>query len=139
MTGKVVQDGGCLCGSIRYRLSGEPSSVTHCHCAMCRRASGAPVSTWITLAKTDFAFTQGEPAVYRSSDQGERSFCADCGSPLTFRSSRWPDDVDVTLGSLDRPGSFPPDHEIWTSSRLSWLHLHHDLPSYPEWSESEES
>ncbi|WP_441338882.1 GFA family protein [Mesorhizobium montanum] len=32
--------GGCLCGSIRYRLTVEPR-VHYCHCDMCRRATGS--------------------------------------------------------------------------------------------------
>jgi hypothetical protein len=59
-----------------------------------------------------------------------RRFCPRCGSQLTFRSARWPDDIDVTLGTLDRAEDFPPDHHIFVSSRLAWLHLDEALPAY---------
>ena len=35
--------GGCLCGTIRYRLMSEPVDPGYCHCRMCQRFSGAPV------------------------------------------------------------------------------------------------
>lgn len=123
-------EGGCLCGAIRYRIAGPVSLAVHCHCSMCRRASGAPVMTFVVAGKEDFRVIKGEPAVYRSSEHGERDFCPRCGAQLTFRTTRRPDDVDVTVGSLDRPERHPADHHIWTDNRLPWLHLDEQLPSY---------
>ena len=34
--------GGCMCGAVRYKASGEAVSVIHCHCLSCRRHTGAP-------------------------------------------------------------------------------------------------
>ena len=41
-------EGGCLCGAVRYRISGSPLSSVNCHCESCRRASGAPAVAWIS-------------------------------------------------------------------------------------------
>src|SRR5262249_8230713 len=43
--------GGCLCGAVRYEIRGKPREVSHCHCATCRRAAGAPVVTWATYRR----------------------------------------------------------------------------------------
>ncbi len=125
--------GGCLCGRIRYRIAAAIDSVAHCHCAMCRRSAGAVVVTWVSVPVERFDFVKGEPAVYKSSEHGSRSFCPGCGTLLTFFSTHAPDDVDVTLGSLDHPEDHPADRHIWTASRLPWLALDGDLPAHEKW------
>ena len=130
MSGPEQTEGGCLCGAIRYRIAGPVSPAVHCHCTTCRRASGAPLVTWVVANQGDFRVTKGEPAVYRSSEHGERAFCRGCGAQLTFRTSRRPDDVDITVGSLDRPERHPPDHHIWAENRVTWLRLDEHLPTH---------
>ncbi len=129
-----VLEGGCLCGALRYKLTQPAKSSVHCHCAMCRRASGALVVTWITLPKRAFVVTQGEPAAFRSSDHGERRFCAKCGTPVTFWTSTAPDDIDVNLGSLDQPERYPAKAHVWASAKVEALTIDPDLPSFPEFS-----
>src|SRR5206468_9902663 len=34
--------GGCFCGAVRYRVSATTRDVSHCHCSICRRTTGAP-------------------------------------------------------------------------------------------------
>lgn len=125
-------EGGCYCGFVRYRAGDSASQETNCHCSICRRTSGAPFVTWFTVPSAALAFTAGEPASFRSSDHGTRTFCPRCGTPLTFRSSRAPAEVDVTTCSLDDPELLPPKDHTRTSSRLPWLSLGDELPSFPE-------
>ncbi len=76
--------GGCFCGSIRYRATGQLGGVSHCHCSMCRRVCGAPFVTWVSFNRANFSFTCGTPTRFKSSDKVERSFCNRCGTALTF-------------------------------------------------------
>ena len=126
--------GTCLCCFVKYRAGGEISSRVHCHCSLCRRGSGAVAATWITVPLDGFAFTEGEPAAYKWSAHATRNFCPRCGSPLAFWTDKDPGVIDIAVGTLDAPGddAVKPDHHIWTSSRLSWLHLDDSLPAYPE-------
>ena len=124
-------EGGCLCGAIRYRASGTVSAITHCHCRTCRRASGAPFVTWAGFELDKFAFTQGRPASFASSPPVIRTFCARCGTPLTYRRSDLPQSIDVTLGSMDDPTVLRPEDHTWTESRLACIVLNDDLPQYP--------
>ena len=106
---KLPLEGGCLCGGVRYRISAAPSHADYCHCRMCQRSTGAPVVPWLTVASAEFAWSTGEPAVYRSSQKAERLFCPRCGSQLVFREPAEPDHLDVTVASLDDPAADPPD------------------------------
>ena len=124
--------GGCLCGAIRYVATGEPKAVALCHCATCRRASGAPAVNWATFPLAALRWEAGEPAFYPSSPGVERGFCARCGTPLSFTAGFMPGLVDVTVGSLDDPGALPPQMHIWESRRVAWLPLCDALPRYAE-------
>jgi hypothetical protein len=129
---KLPLEGGCLCGAVRYRIAAKPDHAGYCHCRMCQRATGAPVVAWLTVTRDAFAWTTGEPAVYRSSASAERLFCGACGTQLVFRDIAEPDELDVTLASLDDPAAVPPSHHIWTSSRIPWFDTADDLPRFPE-------
>jgi hypothetical protein len=129
---KLPLEGGCLCGGVRYRIGAAPGHADYCHCRMCQRATGAPVVAWLTVVSGAFAWTAGEPAVYRSSQQAERLFCPRCGSQLAFRDLADPDHLDVTLASLDDPEAVRPSYHIWTSSRIGWFEVADELPRYPE-------
>ncbi len=113
-------DGGCLCGAIRYAIHGVPGSSGICHCQSCRRAAGSPAVAWITLPVDRFSFARGTPAQFRSSPPVVRTFCATCGTPLTYVHAEDADKIDVTTCSLDDPEAFPPSRHSFYEERLSW-------------------
>jgi len=136
----VVNDdfhrGGCLCGAVRYRaVVGESSTVTHCHCGMCRKVSGATLATWAEFPAENFEFTQGQPKVFRSSDIAERAFCGSCGCQLTFWAVGDPGGVSeriwVAVGSTDQPAAIKPTHHIFTDDKLPRLRVDDSLPASP--------
>lgn len=124
-------DGGCLCGAVRYRLCGQPIDAGYCHCRLCQRSSGAPVMAWATFAATDFSYTQGTPAIYRSSPNAIRQFCAACGTQITFRRPG-KTMIDVTLASLDDATAIAPRYHIWTASRIAWFDTNDTLPRHAD-------
>jgi hypothetical protein len=113
-------DGGCLCGAVRYRVRGAPLYSVICHCSSCRKASAAPSVAWLTFARDSFRIVSGTPCGFASSPGVLRTFCARCGSQLTYGSERRPTRVDVTTASLDDPAVFPPLQEVWLADRLPW-------------------
>jgi len=127
---EAVHEGGCLCGAVRYRAEGVPSSVTHCHCTLCRRASGAPLVTWATFAAARFRFTGGSPAPYDSSRRAVRHLCPRCGTQLTFQRHDLPHEVDVTVASMDDPARLAPRDHVFVATRLPWLHVDDRLPRF---------
>lgn len=61
-------EGGCLCGQVRYRVTSEPKAAAYCHCRMCQRATGAPVTAWVRFPTSAVRFT-GEMKAYESSPE----------------------------------------------------------------------
>lgn len=133
MTGQggTLWTGGCLCGALRYQSTGAPERVVHCHCGMCRRASGAAFLTLVGFKAEDFTWTQGAPAIYRSSRQAERGFCRRCGSTMSYHLSTENWRSFVALGSLDRPEAVAPEEHCFADAQLPWLHLDDGLPRLP--------
>lgn len=121
--------GGCHCGAIRYRV--DPASIlviSHCHCNDCRRASGAPFITWITTTPKGFSYSQGTPAIYRSSEKVRRAFCGQCGTSLGFAMDGHDDELDIAAATLDDPTLVSPDDHIWAGSMLPWFNFADALP-----------
>ncbi len=137
MNEDAVHEGGCLCGDVRYRITGTIPPAVHCHCSMCRRGSGGTLVTWVEVPLNRFKFIHGEPRTYQSSGHAHRSFCPTCGAQLTFYSRNAPDSIDVTVVSMDHPANYPPNRHIWTGDRLTWLHVDEQLPQHPEWTPAE--
>ena len=131
--------GGCLCGAVRYRVTGAPQSTSLCHCFSCRRSTGAPSLAWAVFAEDDVEIVAGELAIHESSPGVERGFCARCGTSLSYRRANRPGLFDVTTASLDDPEAFPPAMEIWTEERLSWTAANEWLPQYARFSTTEGS
>jgi hypothetical protein len=113
-------EGGCLCGRVRYRATTRPVHQTICHCASCRRASGAQSLAWVTFPLDRFAFVQGEPVRYQAENGARWGFCAQCGTSLTYEIGRRPGEIDITTGSLDDPEAFPPTAAVNADEKLSW-------------------
>jgi hypothetical protein len=113
--------GGCLCGAVRYLVSGAPREVVNCHCRRCQRASGAAFVTWATVPAESFGYSHGKPASFSSSAVGTREFCGACGTQLVFRDFEG-GTLDVSLCSLDDPDAFAPQANTWVGTRRPWLH-----------------
>jgi len=125
---KPVLTGGCQCGAIRFALSASPRRVSICHCRMCQKASGAPFASFADIGKSDFAWTRGQPAAFRSSSLAERDYCRDCGTPLSFRRIEG-DSIEIMTGTFDRPDRVAPTIQYGSESRLGWVVAIANLPS----------
>ena len=125
-----MSEGGCLCGSVRYRVDGDPLASGVCHCRTCRKTASSPSLPFVTFAVEQFAFTHGKPADFNSSPGVTRSFCGHCGSSLTYRNNERSDLVDIMTCSLDDAEAFPPTYHIWVSHRLAWAPVADGLPVY---------
>jgi hypothetical protein len=126
--------GSCLCGGIRYEVDRLQGPIIHCHCSMCRKATGAAFRTRVTVGTSAFRWRAGQELLARfpSSPGEERTFCRVCGSTLvTFFRDR-PEELGLALGTLDDdPGARPLAH-VFVHSKAPWFEITDDLPRFPE-------
>ncbi len=122
--------GGCLCGAIRYRMTGDAVHTNICHCTQCQRQTGSLIGAFATFPVDHFELLRGEPASYRASDFATRQFCAGCGSTLFWRADGAPE-IDCFLGTLDRPDRMPkPADQLWTQHRVPWFPEQPEIKAY---------
>jgi hypothetical protein len=119
--------GGCLCGAVRYEVPDAPRGTTLCHCEDCRRASGAPAVAWTFFTGDGPCWTKGSPALLPWAGR-ERTFCARCGTPLSFYDPGLPGQFEVTTCSLDEPGTHAVQDHNWVEDRLPWFDTRDDTP-----------
>ena len=121
-------EGGCLCGNIRYTISGEPAAKALCHCLDCRKISGSTYSTNAVFPLDGFKFTSGTPKEhFKVADGGNgitSHFCGDCGSMMTRRGPSFPGLVIIKAGTLDDKNAlseFKPVTELFAKHRVDWV------------------
>ncbi len=117
--------GGCLCGAVRYTLTGEPRTARICWCRACQHISGN--GTVNALFAAEAVSLAGLPSEYfRAAESGNlvrRRFCGACGCHLFADSPGYPGVVVVRVGTLDDPSSVEPSSNIWSSSAPRWACL----------------
>ncbi len=126
--------GGCLCGEIRYEISGKLDKMHFCHCQMCRRAHGTPFASYVALNPRDRCYTRGEELIaqYQSSAEAVRTFCSRCGSKLEFQTTKTPDEIWIASGTFDDDPEIPSTSHIYVDSKAPWFEITDDLKQYPE-------
>jgi hypothetical protein len=119
--------GHCLCGQLRFETRGEAHWVAYCHCASCRRHAGSPVTCFVNFA-TDAVVFEGARARYESSPGVTRSHCARCGTPISYETTRRPDEIDLYLNAFDQPEDFTPQSHAFFGERIPWFDTRDELP-----------
>jgi hypothetical protein len=131
-------EGGCLCGAVRYEITGKPVMTAICHCTLCRRAAAAPSMAWAMFRKNQVTFSGGQPSTYVSSTVGRRGFCPSCGTQISFTASYIPGLIDITVGSLDQPDQVRPTLHYWGTRRVPWVQYAYSTPRIAEQELAEE-
>lgn len=108
-------EGGCYCGSIRYRVDGEPILEGQCHCRECQYITGGEPNTFIAIPQSAFTYIKGEPGAFRRADVPNavtRRFCPTCGTAI---GTEIPGGLmAVKVGTMDDPKLFSPKVAIYT-------------------------
>lgn len=124
-------EGGCLCGSVRFRAHGRLREVVFCHCSQCRRQSGLYYAS-TNCTDADLAIDGAEYVTwYRSSEQARRGFCRNCGSALFWKF----DGLDVTsiqAGAFDQPSGLVAGYHIFCADKGDFYTIDDGLPQFAE-------
>ena len=119
--------GHCLCKAVAFELRGPHNWVGHCHCESCRRATASPMTTWIGQENGRWTFTGATPQSYDSSPGTTRGFCPTCGTPVFYRTDRFPNETHFYAALLTDPTAVKPTTHFHSAEHLPWLHLGDDL------------
>ncbi|MEZ9232286.1 GFA family protein [Vibrio amylolyticus] len=122
--------GSCLCGSIQLSLNGGMTDIIHCHCSLCRKASGSAYATNAFIEADGLKVTDADGTLtfYESSEGKRKYFCKTCGSPIYSSNSTSPQRLRIRLGILDSDISERPISHNFVTSKANWEDLDADLP-----------
>lgn len=123
--------GSCLCGTVKFEVSGDFDSFYLCHCKYCQKDTGSahaanlfsktPQLTWLTGKEAVTSFTL--PGTRHS-----KSFCKLCGSALPNIQTEGV--LIVPAGCLDTEYSVVPTAHIFTSKKAAWDRALNEVPEF---------
>ncbi len=127
---ETVRSAGCICGSVRLSITGEPFAMAYCHCESCRRWFGAPVHAGALWPAEKVRVVVGAErlATFKRSQRtgSHRKFCTHCGAPVLI------DHPDV--GMIDIPAVSVADLEFKPTLHSHYpervVSFHDGLPKY---------
>lgn len=129
-----AQEGGCLCGNVRYEMTADPVATVVCHCTHCQKSTGTSFSLAV-LVPNDGVTVEGRLKTFH--DKGEsgqeilRQFCPECGSPVTTLAASLPGMTIIKAGTFDDTSWLSPSVEIYCESAESWLPRFEGLAAVP--------
>lgn len=124
-----LSHGGCLCGAVRYHVTGRLRAVVNCHCSRCRRAHGH-FAAYTSAPSNGLTFTEQRGLRWYLADDRERGFCAECGASLFWRRTGT-DQTSIAAGTLDTPTGLRTEMHIYTDSRGDYYEITDALPQHP--------
>ena len=126
-----VTTGGCLCGAVRFRVTGPLRDVVNCHCSMCQKLHGV-FGAHSKARKNDIEIVEDRGLKwYRTSGIAQRGFCRECGSSLFWQ----PDEQDATgilAGSLDQPTGLNTMGHIFVGEKADFYEISDPFPQFEE-------
>jgi len=119
--------GGCLCGGVRYEVSGPLRDVIECHCTMCRRTHGH-VAAYTVAPKHALRIVESRGLTwYVSSAFARRGFCNECGASLFWERPAG-ELVSIAAGTLDPPTGLTTTLQIFVEEAGDYYTIRPDVP-----------
>ncbi len=130
-----IHEGGCLCGEVRYQVTGEPIISGVCHCKKCQLRTGSAFGVSFYFKETQVKIIKGNLTSYKyhleeSGRWIRTEFCPICGTTVTYTTGFFPGSRSITGGTLDNPNCFKISAHYWTRSAHQWMVYPEDVPKY---------
>ena len=131
-----MKQGGCLCGAVRYEVTGPLRGVVNCHCVMCRRLHGN-FGPHTKARKSDIRITRDRGlAWYKTSDIARRGFCRECGCGL-FWEPFAQHATGIIAGTMDSPTGLKTIGHIFVAEKGDYYEIKDGLPQFEESSDGQ--
>ncbi|MCF6322068.1 MAG: GFA family protein [Rhizobiaceae bacterium] len=128
-----VRKGSCLCGGIKYTVTGEIRDVTACHCTQCRKQTGHYFAASAGRNEQfEIVDEDGLLKWYRASDFAARGFCSNCGSVLFWKREN-DDYMSFLVGSLDGPTNLKLSRHIFTEDKGDYYEIEDSAPQFKQY------
>ncbi|HIN02263.1 MAG TPA: GFA family protein [Candidatus Marinimicrobia bacterium] len=121
--------GACLCGQVEFTVELPAKWCAHCHCTRCQRSHGAGFVTWFGVNKEHLTLEKGEKLLrwVSASKKSEYGFCGHCGSSMLFRSTKWLDEIHITLANVHNDIGLKPQAHVYFDTHVDWLNFEDTL------------
>ncbi|KDQ52655.1 hypothetical protein JAAARDRAFT_39920 [Jaapia argillacea MUCL 33604] len=127
-SGPTTRVGGCLCGAVRYEITGDPFLFNVCHCNNCKKMSGSAFMANVFFNVDQFRIVSGQSSLNTYADTStmsgntlSRTFCSTCGSPVTLVLGHVPTMVVLPVGCVEDTYHWRPHKEIFCGDKLGWV------------------
>lgn len=128
--------GSCLCGGVRFTLTGELTPIQYCHATRCRKASGSASAPEMMAPLAGLSWERGqdlietyEAPLLEAPPAYSRAFCRRCGSPLPHQVGDIPF-VMLNPGILDDDPGTRPFRHAFASQKACWHEITDGLPIF---------
>jgi len=130
-----IREGGCGCGAVRYRVTGEPIFVNNCHCTQCQHQTGSTsvVNAFFEAERVELLAGELAESTVVAGSGGPHVIvrCAACGAALWSYYPRLGRlGLGLRVGTLDDSGSMRPDAVIFVSEAMPWVAHPQDIPVF---------
>jgi hypothetical protein len=120
------REGGCGCGALRYRVTGEPIFVNNCHCRQCQQQTGSTsvVNAFFESERMELLSGALSENTVLAGSGGPHVIvrCAACGVAVwSFYPRMGRLGAGLRVGTLDDSGAFTPDAVIYASEAMPWV------------------
>ena len=130
----TTRDGGCQCGTVRYRIEGTPLDLAVCHCTECQRQSGSAFGMSLAIRAADFHVVSGVLKSFTVlCDSGRTktcTFCPDFGTRIYHQTDSRR--MSVKAGTLDDRTDLRPDAHYWTTRKQAWVIIPDGVTAVPD-------
>ena len=124
----MTLEGSCLCGGVRFEVTGDFEPRSYCHCTSCKRLSGGAATANARVRSDDVRITAGRELLrtYVPDGGSAKTFCSNCGSNLF--GGGWPESefASLRLPAIDTPFEGQPTRHTFPRSVASWETLPDD-------------